>query len=112
MPESISTVEHYKRVCAAQDLYTKRMEDSFKLFVQVSIATIGGFIWLKMQPSASTVEHLFPLARLIIPFVAVFTALELASLVYGWFGFRQAEARLLARPELMPQFPRSGRLDL
>jgi hypothetical protein len=92
--------------------YVKRMDNCFKLFVQVSTATIGGFIWLKMQPNAKEVEYLFPVASLIIPFVAFFTALEICSLLYGWYGLRKVEAELLGRDDLMPRFPKSGRLEV
>jgi hypothetical protein len=112
MAEKIQTEEHYRRVCTYLDFYVTRMDNCFKLFVQVSTATIGGFIWLKMQPNAKEVEYLFPLASLIIPFVAFFTALEIGSLLYGWYGLRKMEAELLGRSDLMPKFPKSGRLEM
>jgi len=112
METKVKAEEHYKRVCTYLDFYVTRMDNSFKLFVQISTVTIGGFIWLKMQANAKDVEYLFPVARLIIPFVAAFTALEIASLLYGWFGLRKEEARLLGRPDLMPIFPKSGRLEI
>jgi hypothetical protein len=104
--------EHYKRVCVALDLYVKRMDDSFRLFVQLSIATAGGFIWLKIQPNANAAECFFPLVRWVLPLLAASTMFQIGSDLFGWFGYRRQEAILLNRPYLDPRLPRSGHLEL
>jgi hypothetical protein len=67
----IGLLEHYERVCSALDFLCQRMDATFRLFVQLSTAVVGGFIWLKMQPQSSTVEYLFPVARFIIPLLTI-----------------------------------------
>jgi hypothetical protein len=111
MPDQISRSEHYNRVCSQIDLYSKRMIDSFNLFIQLSIATIGGFIWLKIQPNASNADTVFPLLRWILPLLAAFTIFELFSDLVSWYGLRKAEAKLLNRPDLRPKPLRSGRQE-
>ena len=108
----IHELEHYKRVCTALDSYVKRMDDSFRLFVQLSIATIGGFIWAKIQTDAEKAASVFPLIRWILPFLALFSIIQIGSDLIGWFGYRRQEANLLGQPDLEPKFPMSGRLEL
>lgn len=103
--------ERYKRICAQISYYTDRMDRAFNRFVQLSIATIGGFIWLKTQPMAKAADYLFPVVRWIIPFLAFVTVLEIAADWRSWHGYREAEAKILERPELDPTFPIAGRLE-
>ena len=70
---SISNLERYKRVCSQIDYFSNRATDSFKLFVQLSIATIGGFAWLRTQESEPICDMLY-LARWVIPALAIITA--------------------------------------
>lgn len=108
----IDQEEHYKRVCIALDSYVKRMEDSFRLFVQLSIATAGGFVWLKMQQNAEAASSIFPLARWVLPMLALFTIVQIGSDLIGWIGYRKQEAALLGKRDLNPKFPISGRLEV
>jgi hypothetical protein len=103
--------EHYKRICTQISYYTERMDRAFNRFVQLSIATIGGFIWLKTQPMAKAAEDLFPVVHWIIPFLAFVTVLEILADWRSWFGYREEEARVLGRPNLKPTFPIAGRLE-
>jgi len=50
------------------------MVDAFNLLIQLSLAVIGGFIWLKMQPNAKEAASLFPLVCWLLPVLAVFTS--------------------------------------
>lgn len=79
------------------------MEDSFRLFVQLSIATAGGFIWLKIQPDANAAADLFPLVRYVLPLLALFTMVQIGSDLWGWFRYRREEATLLGRADLNPR---------
>lgn len=108
----ISPEEHYKRVCAQIDRYHDRQEASFTRFVQLSLATIGGFIWLKTQKNVSGVEYLFDLVRWIPLALAFMTVVEIIMLHRVWCGFRRAEADLLDRPDLRPKWPRSWRREM
>lgn len=94
---NISPLEHYKRVCSALDFLCKRMDDTFRLFVQLSTAVVGGFIWLKMQPNSNTVEYLFPVARFIIPALAIATIAQMVADYRAWYGYREAEHALNAK---------------
>lgn len=107
----IENVDRYKRVCSQLDFFCKRMDDTFKLFIQLSTAVIGGFIWLKMQPDAAKVAELFPVARWIIPILSVVTIMQIGSDCVGWWGYREAEAALLERSDLRPKLPQSARLE-
>jgi hypothetical protein len=100
----IDKLEHYKRICSQIDFFSQRMSDSFTLFVQLSMATIGGFVWLKTQENAKEATYLFPLGRWVIPFLATFTIIQMTSDFRSWLGFRQAEANLLERVDLKPSF--------
>jgi hypothetical protein len=99
MPDvrNVSPLEHYKRVCSMLDLFCKRMDDTFRLFIQLSTAVVGGFIWLKMQPNAKDFAYLFPVARLIIPALAIATVVQILSDLRSWYGYRKAEVRLNPR---------------
>jgi hypothetical protein len=108
----ISELERYKRVCSQLDTLCKRMDDTFRLFVQLSVAVVGGFIWLKMQPNASTVAHLALIARWIIPILAIFTIGQIIADWRAWFGYREAEAALLKRPDLRPTCLGSAKLEM
>ncbi len=108
----VSPEEHYKRVCAQIDRYHDRQETSFARFVQLSLATVGGFLWLKMQDNVEQVEHLFALVRWIIPALALITVIEIFMLHIVWCGFRRAEAELLERPDLYPKWPRAWRREM
>lgn len=106
----IESIEHYKRVCSMLDFFCKRMDDSFRLFVQLSTAVVGGFIWLKMQADPKNVEHLFPVARWIIPALAIATIVQILSDLRSWYGYRQAEVQLNPKAP-RPSVLRSGRLE-
>jgi hypothetical protein len=110
--------ERYKRVCAQISYYSDRMDRAFNRFVQLSIATIGGFIWLKMQPMAKAAENVFPLVRWIIPLLAFVTVVEIVADLRSWYGYRKAEAAilkkeaaLLGEETLTPEFPFWFRLE-
>jgi hypothetical protein len=109
VPIGIDKNERYKRVCSQIDFFSQRMADAFRLFIQLTIATVGGFIWLKTQPNADAAADLFPLVRWILPILAALVVIEMASELYSWWGFRQAEAKLLARDDLIPS-AKSARL--
>lgn len=108
---SISSLERYKRVCSMITYLCERMDHVFKLFVQVSTAVVGGFIWLRMQPNAASVDDLFAVARWVIPILAVATIIQMISDHISWLGYRRAEAGLLGRDDLMPSFPNSGKFE-
>ncbi|QQO20104.1 hypothetical protein JJB98_09355 [Bradyrhizobium diazoefficiens] len=93
----VTPLEHYKRVCSMLDAFMKRMEDTFRFFVQVSTAVIGGFIWLKMQPDSAKVAYLLEIARYIIPALGVATIAEMVNCLFRWYGYRKAEHRLNPR---------------
>jgi hypothetical protein len=69
-----------------------RMRDTFKLFIQLSIAVVGGFVWLKIQPNSDKAATLFQVARWIIPFLAVFMSFQIWWDDRIWRGYREAEA--------------------
>jgi hypothetical protein len=112
MPEAgeVTRLEHYKRVCAMMDTLTKRMDDTFRLFVQVSTVVVGGFIWLKMQPTAHTVAHLFPVARWIIPLLALVTIVQMYIDLQSWHGYRRKEPELNAGAPAV-SVSRAGKLE-
>jgi hypothetical protein len=112
MPDdSISNLERYKRVCSQIDRFADRATDSFKLFIQLSIATVGGFAWLKTQDHPDNIKSLLDLARWVIPTLAVITAWQLLSDLTSWWGFREKEAELLQDPTVKPKCLNSGRLE-
>lgn len=113
MPQDtlISPEERYKRVCSMLTYFCDRMDQAFKLFVQISTAVIGGFIWLRMQPNSSSVDHLFAVGRWIIPILAAVTIGQIIFDHISWYGYRRAEANLLGREDLKPSFPNSGKLE-
>ena len=78
------------------------MVDAFNLLIQLSLAVIGGFIWLKMHPNAKEAASLFPLVCWLLPVLAVFTIIHLLYYFQSWWGFRRVEAELLERPDLKP----------
>lgn len=102
MPDIVGENERYKRICSQIDFFSNRMADAFKLFIQLSIATVGGFLWLKTQSSADKAADLFPLVRWILPVLAALIIIEMFSELHSWWGFREAEAKLLGRPDLRP----------
>ena len=108
----IEPLERYKRVCSQLDGLCRRLDDTFRLFIQTSTAVVGGFIWLKMQPNAQAVEYLFPIARWIIPMVAIATIIQIGCDHFSWWGYRQSEAGLLNRHDLEPKHPKSGKLEI
>ena len=107
----IEEIERYKRVCDQIDRMAERITDTYKLFAQLSLSTIGGYLWLKTQPNVKSIEHLLPLARWVIPVLAAVTVAQILSDHISWRGFRDAEATLLGRDDLRPRFPYSGRLE-
>lgn len=109
---AVSADEHYKRACAGIDFFAARLERTFNLFIQLSVATVGGFIWLKTQQHAEAASNVFPLVRWIIPALAIISIAQTVSDSKSWFGFRREEANLLGRPDLVPRFPRSGRIEI
>jgi hypothetical protein len=42
----IEETERYRRITVQMTFFAERIRDNFKIFLQFSIATIGGFIWL------------------------------------------------------------------
>lgn len=107
----VNDLERYKRVCNQIDKLADRSADTFKLFAQLSLSTIAGFLWLKTQTNAKSIEHLLPIARWVLPALAVVTIAQILSDHISWRGFRDAEATLLGREDLRPRFPYSGRLE-
>ena len=107
----IEPAEQYKRTCALIDYYANRMGAAFDLFVKLSLATIGGFIWLKIQPDANKAKFALDNARWIIPILAALLTLQLLSDLWSWWGNRVREAELIKRPAIRPVFLKSGRLE-
>jgi hypothetical protein len=105
----IEDVERYKRVCSQVTYFSDRAAASFNLFIKLTVATVGGYAYLKIN---SKIEDLLPLARWIIPALAIITSIEILSDLVSWWGFREAEAELLQKPELKPRCLKSGRRDL
>ena len=108
----IEKIDHYKVVCSRIDHFANRNVETYKLFIQLALATTGGFFWLSTLPNRDKIEHLLPLGRWIIPFLAAVTALQIYSDYRSWLGYRKAEATLLERDDLQPKFPRSGRFEM
>lgn len=69
--------ERYRRICSQINLYSERIQQTYARFIQLSLATIGGFVWLKTQGNASNVADVLQIARWILPALAMFTLLEL-----------------------------------
>lgn len=88
----VDDVERYKRITFQMTYFGDRMRDTFKLFIQLSIAVIGGFVWLKIQPNSANAESIFRVARWIIPFLAIFMSFQIWWDDRIWRGYRQAEA--------------------
>jgi len=88
----IDDVERYKRVTAQLTYFSDRMRDTFKQFIQLTIAIIGGFVWLKLQPGSDKVTYLLEAARWLIPFLALFLSLQIWWDFKKWRGYRRAEA--------------------
>ena len=107
----IEAVERYKRVCEQITYFSNRATDNFNLFVKLTVATIGGVAWLHTHDQEN-IRGLLPLARWIVPALAVITAWEIYTDLKSWWGYRVAEADLLEKPELRPKCFESGRRDL
>jgi hypothetical protein len=107
----IEKAERYKRVCQQITYFADRATDSYNLFIKLTIATIGGYAWLRTH---NELGNLLPLARWIIPALAVVTAVEIISDLKSWWLYREAEADLLEKPELKPKLScfGSGRREL
>ena len=107
----IKEADRYARVCAQIDWLADRAEKGFEKFVQLSVAIVGGFIWLKMQPNAAQVATTLALVHWLMPLLSLVTASQIISDYVSWHGFRAAEAGLIEREDLAPRFPKSGRLQ-
>jgi hypothetical protein len=104
----IESVERYRRVCAQITYFSDRAGNSFNLFIKLTIATIGGFAWLKTH---NDLDQLSGLVRWIVPALALITACEILTDLTSWWGYREAEAQLLDMPELQPKCFKSGLRD-
>lgn len=109
--EAITKVERYHRICSQIDRFADRAGRSFTAFVQLSVAIVGGFIWLKTQDNLEQAAGVLPLARWLLPALSVIVIIEMWSDHVSWRGFRIAEAKILERPDLMPRLAVSGRLE-
>lgn len=99
---AVSHDERYRRICSQINLYSERMQQSFARFVQLSLATIGGFIWLKTQANTADVGNVLYIARWILPALAGLTILELYLDHRGWWNYRVDEAKHLNNPKRAP----------
>jgi hypothetical protein len=96
----IDNTERYRRVTEQMTFFANRIRDNFKVFIQLSLATIGGFIWLRLQERADHVADLLYLARWILPALALFMSVLSWLDFWIWLGYRREEARLV--PEIQP----------
>lgn len=101
----------YQRIIAATDRFADRASKTFEHFSQLSLATIGGYMWLKTQPKSSELQDALEIIRYVLPALAVVAIIQILSDYKSWRGFRVAEANILERPELQPRWPWSGRLE-
>ena len=102
----VDDVERYKRVTFQMTYFGDRMRDTFKLFIQLAIAVIGGFVWLKIRPNSQQAANILQFARWIIPFLAIFMSLQIWWDDKTWRGYREAER------EFFPQKICEGRKNL
>lgn len=110
MPGAVNDLDYYKRVCSQIDRFADRTTKSFDLFIKLSLATIGGYTWLKTHQDPNNLVWLVPWVILAL---AIATAIELLSDLHSWWGFRKKESRLLGDANIEPRlFPTaSGRLE-
>jgi hypothetical protein len=92
-------LERYKRITQQMTFFADRMRDSFKLFIQLTIAISGGLAWLKTQERIANAQQMMDVARWAVPFLAFFISIQIFLDQKRWQGYRKAEH------ELMPASP-------
>ena len=103
----IDELERYKFITSQLKYFADRMRDSFKLYIQLATAIIGGFVWLKIQPVATQGAVVLS----IVPPLLLLLGVLMSALVWFdyacWYGYRKAESALIGG-RFPPSFPRSA----
>ncbi len=103
----IDDVERYRFITSKMRYFADRMQDSFKLYIQLATAIIGGFIWLCLQPGASQQSGS---TLLLVPPLFLILGVFMLCLIWfdyrAWYGYRKAESKLIGDMH-PPGFPRS-----
>jgi len=113
MNAKVDDVKRYEFVTGQMRYFSDRMRDSFKLYIQIVTAMVGGLIFFFSQSASSAppVEiWIFTLATgpAAIIFVGFFLALQIAYDFQCWFGYRVAESKLTEGKAPPPSFPESA----
>lgn len=106
-------IERYKFVTSQLSYFNDKIIESFKLYIQLISAVTGGYVAVRTQAVATPVARI---AQVVIPGLTVFIGLGAVLLILvnlsSWWGFREAESRLLKGDVPPPVFPRSARQEL
>lgn len=91
--KGISNERQYEFVTTQIRYHDEKIIESFKLFIQVLSAIVGGSIFLAKEPSLHNPNY-GPLATILVWCLGAMTIITVSVNTMAWFGFRKAEHRL------------------
>jgi hypothetical protein len=92
---TVSVDKEYEFVSRAVHFHTEKIYDTFKLFIQLSSAIVGGSIALSFQPNISAKTPIFAtLSNTLAVLLVTVCCIIVIDNHRAWIGFRRAQSRL------------------
>src|SRR5260370_39791110 len=96
----VSVDKEYESVSAEVRLHTEKLFESFKLFIQMFSAIVGGSIWLSLQPSIGLRAHTYAtISSLLVLLIAILCLVMVFQEKRTAMGYRKAQSRLGGKDE-------------
>ncbi len=96
----VSVDKEYEFVSAQVRFHIDKIFDSFKLFIQLFSAIVGGSIWLSLQPNMVAKAHTYAaISNALVMLIAALCLVMVVEHNRAWRGNRKAQTRLGGKDE-------------